>query len=572
MACRDIGQCMKGNMMFRFFLLVFLLCARGLQSSAQPVADGGLRSPFDFEILLSASYGELRSNHFHSGLDFKTGGVVGKPIKCVADGYIYRAKVEAAGYGLALYVKHDGYMTVYAHLDRFPDAIAKRVRKYQYDNECFAADLYFAPGDYPVKRGEFLAYAGNTGYSFGPHLHFEVRDATGTKLYNPLPFFKELVTDTRAPKATKMVVYPRLGRGTLFGANESGEFALKGNALPDTIEAWGDIAFGIEAIDYMDNTTNKYGLYSIELSVDGVLCFDAKMDSFTFSQNKLILACVDQARERRGEGTFQKLYRMPNNPFAEYRSDAGRGWVTIDEERLYNIECRIADYHGNESVYTVVVRGSNCEIVQPARVSAPLRWNRENFLADDGARLRIPKGSMFDDACLNLVYDDSCTLSGSCFSTDEDVVFWHGAKLSLQPGDDVAGIDVGKLYICEKTPKGLSYVGGKYSGGWLSATISSQGVYDIAVDSIPPVLAPVNEAAWAANAKVVFTLDDKETAISSFRGTLNGNFVLFKYNRKDRRLTFDLRQENIKSGTHQLRVEAVDVCGNVSVFEKSIKY
>ena len=352
------------NCLKKILPILFLLVTVG-SASAQPSATDTLHRPFDFDLLLSASYGELRSNHFHAGLDFKTGGVVGKPIKCVADGYIYRAKVEAAGYGMALYVMHDGYMTVYAHLDRFPAALAKRVRKYQYDKECFEVDLYFLPGDYPVKRGEFLAYAGNTGYSFGPHLHFELRDATGNKLFNPLPHYRELVTDTRPPRATAMAVYPRLGSGALFGEQASKSYALNGNVLPDTIEAWGDIAFGIEALDYMDNTTNKYGLYSIELYVDSALCFESKMDKFSFSENKLILACVDQGRERRGEGTFQKMFSMPNNPFGEYRGGETRGWVTIDEERLYNVECRIADYHGNESRYSVVVRGAACEILQP---------------------------------------------------------------------------------------------------------------------------------------------------------------------------------------------------------------
>lgn len=541
------------------------------RSQAQP-AIGDLRSPFDFEILLSASYAELRSNHFHGGLDFKTGGVVGKHIKCVADGYIYRAKVEAAGYGMALYVMHDGYMTVYAHLDRFPDAVAKRVRKYQYDNERFEVDMYFAPGDYPVKRGEFLAYAGNSGYSFGPHLHFELRDSSGNRLYNPLPYYKNLVTDTRAPKATAITVYPRLGAGVIFGEQASKSLELKNGVLPDTIDAWGEIAFGIEALDYMDKTTNKYGLYRIELSVDGNLCFENRMDSYTFSENKLILACVDQARERRGEGTFQRLYRMPNNGFSEYRSPDARGWVTIDEERLYNVECCIADYHGNESRYNFVVRGRESEIMEPQRVSAPLSWNMDNVLETEGARLYIPKGEMFDDACLTIEYDDSCTLSGSCLSTDEDVVFWHGAKLSLKAGDDVAGVPYEKLYIGKKGEKGISWVGGKCSDGWLTATISSQGVYDIAVDTVPPVLKPVKEASWEKNAKVVFELDDKETKPVSFRGTLNGKFVLFKYNRKERRLTFDFRQENIKSGTHKMRVVATDACGNTAVFEKSIKY
>mgnify|MGYP003297203372 CR=1 FL=1 len=554
----------------KIFLTLAMLFMVG-RSQAQP-AIGDLRSPFDFEILLSASYAELRSNHFHGGLDFKTGGVVGKHIKCVADGYIYRAKVEAAGYGMALYVMHDGYMTVYAHLDRFPDAVAKRVRKYQYDNERFEVDMYFAPGDYPVKRGEFLAYAGNSGYSFGPHLHFELRDSSGNRLYNPLPYYKKLVKDTRAPKATAITVYPRLGAGVIFGEQASKSLELKNGVLPDTIDAWGEIAFGIEALDYMDKTSNKYGLYRIELSVDGEQCFENRMDSYTFSENKLILACVDQARERRGEGTFQRLYRMPNNGFSEYRSPDARGWVTIDEERLYNVECCIADYHGNESRYNFVVRGRESEIMEPQRVSAPLSWNMDNVLETEGARLYIPKGEMFDDACLAIAYDDSCTLSGSCYSTDEDVVFWHGAKLSLKAGDDVAGVPYEKLYIGKKGEKGISWVGGKYSDGWLTATISSQGVYDIAVDTVPPVLKPVKEASWEKNAKVVFDLDDKETKPVSFRGTLNGKFVLFKYNRKERRLTFDFRQENIKSGTHKMRVVATDACGNTAVFEKSIKY
>lgn len=561
---------MKNSLKKIFTILLLLVSAGG--AMAQPSAADTLHRPFDFDLLLSASYGELRSNHFHAGLDFKTGGVVGKPIKCVADGYIYRAKVEAAGYGMALYVMHDGYMTVYAHLDRFPDAIAKRVRKYQYDKERFEVDLYFAPNDHPVKRGEFLAFAGNTGYSFGPHLHFELRDATGNKLYNPLPYYKDLVTDTRPPRATAMAVYPRLGCGALFGEQSSRSYLLQGGVLSDTIEAWGDIAFGIEALDYMDNTTNKYGLYSIELFVDSLLCFESKMDKFSFSENKLILACVDQGRERRGEGTFQKMFSMPNNPFGEYRGGETRGWVTIDEERYYDVECRIADYHGNESRYNVVVRGVACEILQPQRVSLPLPWNRRNMLETEGACLHIPRGTMFDNACLSIVYDDSCTLQGSCFSTDEDVVFWHGAKLSLKPGSDVEGIDREKLYICQKTADGSSWVGGKYADGMVTATISSQGVYDIAVDTVPPVLVPLNEAAWGQNAKVVFRLDDNETKPMSFRGTLNGKYVLFKYNRKDRRLTLDLRQENIKSGVHKLRVEAVDACGNKAVFEKEIGY
>ncbi len=557
------------NRLYRL-LLTFGCLVASAGVYAQP-GDAKLRSPFDFELLLSANFGELRSNHFHAGIDVKTGGVTGKHIKCVADGYICRAKVQAGGYGLALYVMHDGYMTVYAHLDRFPASIAKRVRNYQYEKERFEVDMHFSPGEYPVKQGEFLAYAGNSGYSFGPHLHFEVRDASGNELYNPLPFYKSKIADTRAPKATALIVYPRQGKGTLSNGTGSQIFRFKGNVLPDTIEAWGDIAFGIEALDYMNSTNNKYGVYRIELFADGVRCFESQMDNFSFSENRLILAGVDKGREKRDDGTFQNLFIDPNNPFRESKADASRGWVNINQERLYNIECHLSDCHGNKSKYSIVVRGKRCDVPQPATMSAPLRWNVENVLEAPGARLVIPKNQMFDDASLAIANDSVCNISGGCLSTGEDVYFRNGAKLSLA-ADDIPVADKSKLYISEITAEDTAWVGGKYSDGWVTATIPSQGCYAISADTVPPVLRPVNESGWMKKARLVFDLYDNETTVSSFRGTLNGKFVLFKYSSKERRLTFDFRQENIRSGNHKLKVVVTDAYGNETVFEKNIRY
>ena len=549
-------------------IICILLSAAGANAQFEGVELG---SPFDFELLLSANFGELRSNHFHAGVDFKTGGVSGKQIKCVADGYICRAKVEAAGYGLALYVMHDGYMTVYGHLDRFPTDVAKRVRDYQYDKERFEVDLHFQPDEFPVKRGELLAYAGNTGYSFGPHLHFEVRDTTGNELYNPLCFYKDKIKDTRAPKATAVAVYPRQGGGSLFATNSSCVFKLKNGVLADTIEAWGDIAFAVEALDYMDKTSNKYGIYRTELFVDGEKYYESQMDNFSFGENKLILSSVDKGREKRDEGTFQKFFVAPNNPLRELKAGDSRGWVTIDEKRLYNVECHLVDYYGNKSVVNLVVRGDSCDIVQPAN-DMLLSWRKRNTINVPGASLVIPKGELFDDARLSIVNDEGlCTVSGGYASTGEDVFFHHGAELSLSAGD-VPVDDKSKLYICEITEKDTSWVGGKYVDGSVVGTISSQGRYGIASDTVPPVLKPVNEKNWMNNARLVFDLYDNETRVTSFRGTLNGKFVLFKYNRKDKRLTFDFKQENIRSGNHKVKVVVTDAYGNSTVFEKSIKY
>ena len=550
------------------FLLCILLSVTGANAQLNDVQ---LRSPFDFELLLSANFGELRSNHFHAGVDFKTGEVSGKQIKCIADGYICRAKVETAGYGLALYVMHDGYMTVYGHLDRFPANVAKRVRDYQYDKERFEVDMHFGPDEFPVKRGELLAHAGNTGYSFGPHLHFEVRDTTGNELYNPLAFYKDKIKDTRAPKATALAVYPRRGGGALFAGDSSRVFKLKNGVLCDTIEAWGDIAFAVEALDYMDKTSNKYGIYHTMLFVDGEMCYEAQMDNFSFDENKLVLTSVDKGREKRGEATLQKLFIAPNNPFRGFKADGRRGWVTIDEERIYNVECHLLDFHGNKSVVKAVVRGDSCAIAQSASEGL-LSWRRGNTIEAPGASLVIPQGELFDDALFSVVNDSGvCTVSGVYASTGEDVFFRRGATLSLS-ADDVMVEDKSKLYICEFTEKDTTWVGGKYADGRVVGSISSQGCYGIAADTLPPVLKPVNEKAWMNNARLVFDLYDNETRVTSFRGTLNGKFVLFKYNRKERRLTFDFRQENIRSGNLKLKVVVTDAYGNSTEFEKSIKY
>ena len=535
------------------------------------LSDVKLRSPFDFDLLLSANFGELRSSHYHSGVDFKTGGVTGKQIRCVADGYICRAKVETGGYGLALYVMHDGYMTVYGHLDRFPAAVAKRVRKYQYDKEQFAVDMHFQPGEFPVKRGELLAYAGNTGYSFGPHLHFEVRDVTGNELYNPLQFYKNKIKDTRAPKATAIAVYPRQGEGVLFGESASRVFELKEGVLGDTIEAWGKIGFGVDVVDYMDNTTNKYGAYRIELLVDGEVLFESQMDNFSFVENKLILSGVDKGREERDEGSFQKLFVAPNNKFGQFRFGENRGWVTIDEERVYCVELCLVDYHGNKKTVKVAVRGNCCDILPMAGIEV-LSWRNENVVEAQGASLSVPKGELFDDACLRIGNEEGvCAVTGYYASTGEDVFFRRGAELSLDAGD-VNVADRSKLYICKITEKDTSWVGGRYADGKVVGKISSTGVYAVAADTVPPVLSPVNEKEWMKSARLVFDLYDNETKVSSFRGTLNGNFVLFKYSSKERRLTFDFGQENIRRGKHKLKVEVTDAYGNSTVFEKSIKY
>ena len=547
---------------FAFLLAVFSLLAQN---------DSTFCAPFDFELLLSGNFGELRSNHFHSGLDFKTQGVVGKSIKCVADGSIVRASVQTGGYGQALYVLHEnGYMTVYAHLDAFPAGVAKRISEAQYEKESFAVDITFGTDEFKVKKGEFLAYSGNSGYSFGPHLHFEIRNSEGDELYDPMVFYSGMLKDSRAPVASKLAVYSYPGAGVVDSVATSKIYCIRNGVVGDTIEAWGRIGFGIQALDYMDATNNKYGVHRIELEVDGELCFSSCADCFSFKENRLINGWTDYNRYVNDGEWFQRLYVFENNPLRMLSANGSKGWVDVCEERPYEVVCRLADYHGNSNSYKIVVCGKPQEIPEPV-YEHRLYWGLNNTVERDGMRLCIPAGELFEDAMLDVVVTDGeYGLSARYSFGNETLPLVAGAKLSLKADSVVA--DSSKLYIRSVTKKGGYAVGGIYENGWVTADVNSLGCFEVAVDTVAPKLTPVKEKTWMRNGKVVFSVSEKETSVKSFRGTLDGNFILFSYSSKNRRLELDLRKENVRRGKHLLRLEVTDACGNVSVCEKRINY
>lgn len=555
----------------RHNFIFILLCMQSLFASAQ-LCDTMFVSPFDFPLYLSGNFGELRTDHFHSGVDFKTEGIVGKPIRCVADGYICRASVTPGGYGNALYVMHDnGYMTVYAHLDRFPKGVAERVRQYQYKNETFRANLWFSPSEFRVRQGDFLAYAGNSGYSFGPHLHFEIRDAKGNELYDPIMVYKDDLTDTRPPVAHSVAVYPKRGKGALFGTSHSRTYDVKNFTIGEVVEAWGEIGFGVRALDYMDGTRNKYGVRKIDLIVDGDTLFSSSMDRFSFDENMLINAWIDYGRMYFDNEWYQKMFVEPNNPLRLIDAADGNGWLTVDEERDYNVECRLCDYHGNVTSCTFVVRGKRCSAVLLPKSTHVLYCRTNNRVEYLGMRLDVPNSVLFDDAFLNVRLQESDGVTWRYSLTDTVYPMLNGSKISFWVGRDLP-VDKSKLYIRHFENKDTSSVGGVYEDGWLTAPITVLDSYDVAVDTVPPLLVPQNEESWMKNGRVVLRFEDKETSLKRFRGTLDGKFILFEYNSKNSAFTLDLGREKVKRGKHILRLHVVDRCGNVAEFEKEIEY
>ena len=147
------------------------------------------QSPVDFKMYLAANFGEIRSDHFHSGIDIKTLSRSGEIIRSAADGYVSRIVVSPVGFGKALYINHpNGYTTVYGHLSKFTPEIESWVKTRQYSSRSFDQNLFPEESRFPVSKGDLIGYSGNTGSSTGPHLHFEVRDSRNQHPNDPLLF------------------------------------------------------------------------------------------------------------------------------------------------------------------------------------------------------------------------------------------------------------------------------------------------------------------------------------------------------------------------------------------------
>lgn len=548
-------------MMRRYVIALMLACCIG--GYGQDRKQATFVPPFDFPLTLSGNFGEIRSNHFHGGLDFKTGGAIGKPVRALADGYISRIRVTN-GSGYVLDVCYDnGYSTINRHLSGFLSPIAERVEKLQYEKEDWEVEIIPEPDEYPVKAGQQIAWSGNTGYSFGPHLHLDVFETETGDYIDPMPFFKKRIKDSRAPKADGILFFPQPGKGTVEGKQRN-KVILPGSSRP--VEAWGVIGVGIKAYDYMDGTSNRYGVYSVVLAVDGKEVFRSTVDRFSEEENRMINSWT--------YGQYMKSFIEPGNSLRMLKASNGnRGLVTIDEERDYRFSYTLKDAFGNTSRYHFTVRGRK-QPIEPLqhREKYVFEWDKTNYLQEPGLSLVVPKGMLYDDVSLNYeVEADSGAVSFTYRLNDKPVSLHAGCELRIglrrKPVADTA-----KYYVARITPKGGKYsVGGKYENGYMKTVIRELGTYAVAVDTVPPEIIPVNKNLWGRTGKIVYRLKDKGAGIASYRGTIDGKYALFgrpNIVKSYWECTLDPKYVK-KGGKHVVEFTVSDHCGNESVSRTS---
>ena len=540
-----------------FFSLLFFIGS--VQSGYAQETDTDKPSftpPFDFPITFSGNFGEIRANHFHGGLDFKTGGTIGKPVRALADGYISRIRVTH-GSGYVLDVAYDnGYSTINRHLSAFVGDVARRVEDLQYEKESWEVEITPEPDEYPVKAGQIIALSGNTGYSFGPHLHLDLIETATDEYIDPLPFFMNKVKDKTAPRAEGIMLFPQPGKGVVEGKQTRRAFP----AHPTKpITAWGLIGAGIRAYDYMDGVQNKYGVKTVILEVDGEEVFRSTIDRFAYEENRYINSWT--------HGQYMKSFIEPGNRLRMLQvSNGNRGLVEINEERPYRFVYTLSDALGNTSKVRFTVQGQKTTIAPVEhREKYALKWDKVNYLQEPGLELVIPKGMLYDDVLLNYsVRADSGDIAFTYQLNDTRIPMHNACDLRIglrrRPVEDVT-----KYYVAGVTARGGKYrIGGKYEDGVMKVRIRDLGTYTVAVDTVPPVITPVNQAQWGRTGKIIFKAKDKETGINTYRGTIDGKYALFgKPNSISGNLVCELDPKHVeKGGKHVVEMTVTDGCGN----------
>lgn len=530
-----------------------------------------LRKPMDIPVLLSGNFGELRSNHFHSGIDFKTQGVEGKPIHSVQDGYVSRISVSPWGYGNGLYITHpDGTTTVYGHLQKFSQKITAYLKEKQYEQESFNVNLNLTPDELPVKEGELVALSGNTGSSGGPHLHFEVRDTETEEPMDPIEYYKDLIKDTQAPKIQGVMVYSMPGKGVVNGSRRKLELkpvtAKNGKqTLTGKIEAWGEIGLAVKGYDYMDNTSNIYGIKDITLTADSQVIFHSNLDRFAFDESRYLNSFTDFEEWKEHRSFYIKSFVDPGNRL-RFIESLNRGILTIDEPRTYHLTYQLADAFGNTTQFSIRIEGKEQPIPEIDTENTELfHWWSDNRFGAKGIRLTIPKGNLYDDLYFHYsVKEDSAALGATHILHNKPVAFHKSAKLSLRLQTDT--LDNKQQYGIVRLQNGRrSWTGGVYRNGWIDADIKEMGSYTLGQDLVPPTITPLNPVTWVSKQAIALRLSDNLSGVQTYRGEIDGQYVLFEMNSKSV-ITYHFDKERLARGKHTLKLVVTDACGNQSTY------
>ena len=560
-------------------LIIFLLLTGCLFSQTESFPQ--YPNPVKIPVYLSATFAEVRTNAFHAGVDIRTQGVEGKEVFAVADGYVSRIGVSPYGYGKVLYITHnDGFTSVYAHLSKFNKKIGEFVKEKQYEDKSFAQNIILDEYRFPIRRGDFLGFTGNSGGSGGPHLHYEIRYTKTQEPVNPL-FFGLKIKDTKKPVLKGFAIYPM--ENSYVNAQD---FAIYSDVINENnayslenpiFEVSGDVAFGINVYDQADGSNNKNGPYSIELFADNDLIFSMTSYKYSYTETRYVNSLIDYSYYIKNNERFIRTEIDEFNKLSVY--DERNGIVTVNQGDTLNMKYVVKDYNGNASTLNFTLIGvESLDCKHKETLSSSYYRVYEGVSAEinlEGFEAVIPEFAFYNDVALKAsqidtfenIYSDYAYQLG-----DEEIPLHKKIKIRVKPSDKFIGDTL--LYVASVNKKGeFSFLGNKTVDDYIEAQTNVLGLFVIAKDDVKPIIKPVNFRSGGSiseNWSIRLEIEDKESGINKYEMYVNDEWVLADYDAKNNLLMYQI-DDHIKEGHNKLDVIVTDMLGNKSVYSSVLQ-
>lgn len=549
-------------------ILLFLLSATFAQGQKWTCS-----SPLDIPLELAGSFAEIRSNHFHSGMDLRTEQREGLPVYCAADGYVSRIKISPFGYGKAIYVTHqEGYVTVYAHLQKFNQEIDSLLRLQHKLKESYEVDWYLKEGQIPLKRGQHIAWSGNSGGSGGPHLHFEVRDSRTEHCLDPIRFGLS-VRDTLAP------VFESFSAWSGYGASEisPSELPLIGHfvtgrgasdTLPLEIEI-GKLEVAVSIVDRYLTGSGDCGVKTLRVFVDGSLFYRMEIRSVNFNTSKAVNGFVPFGIYKSKPGQWYRCSVPKQTPLREEVNTFALP-VEISDSLIHSIRFETEDWRGN--VATAV------GFVQAVLPKAPKYANTisviagvEKVIPTRSGKITFQKESLYDDTELRLLEPVFDSIMPPVIEIGhEGIALFSPVKIQFSL-NELTPEQRKKVVVLHGNNSKRKSIGGSVEGNAIVASTSSLGTFSYASDWDAPVVEFAEQIFPESDlvGSVKFRVSDVLSGIESIRPQLDGQWLYYEYDAKNNAVWVELPISVANELTHEFLLVVKDKCGNETVYKKA---
>ena len=502
-------------------------------------------SPLDIPLTLSGTFGEIRTNHFHAGIDIPTNQKIGYPIYSCADGYVSRIKVSPWGFGKAIYINHEnGLTTVYAHLENFNSEIQNYILKQQYQKKTFSLDISLSKSSFQVKQGEIIGFTGSSGNSTGPHLHFEVRESALQKPINPMKFSFP-IKDTRKPIIKSIFIYEKKQNEKF----ERSEYTVKNNtSIPDLIS--GEFGIGLETYDKNDNSSIKTGINTIKIFLDQQLYYHFELNGFLFSEKRYVNSHIDYKERLQSRRKIHKCFLEKNNKLKEaYLKIHNKGILNNLKDGKHEVRIIVSDSYQNSSEITFFLNYENQNVEKKTEKDKKtndyyINSNEDYSFSQNKVDIMIKKGNLYTDCHFLYKEIKKENNNTSYLIGDKNAPIHKGISIAIKP-DYHIDESKNKLALAQLKNNKWSYIKSNWKNEKLQGTSKSFGQFTIIKDTKKPTIKAINlKDDMSSKKSIKFKVRDNFSGINYYTATLNGEWILLEYDAKN-----NLLEHFFKNGT-----------------------